>query len=266
MKNGKNVIVTGGCGVIGKALAGMIASVPGYSVVVVGRNPGKLAKTVEEIRRESGNPGVRGLTADLSRPGDIQALAVAWEGPLHVLVNNASATPGRREETPEGREMQFAVNILGYARMMRAFEDRLADGAAEFGGWSRIVNVASMWAGDLDAEDLEFRRRRYDNGTAYRQSKQAERMLTFVFAEHLAGRRIAVNACHPGEVNTPLSNSLGFGGHESPREGADTPFRLATDTRMEGISGKWFEYGVEKSCRFMRDAAACRDLFARLPL
>ena len=35
---------------------------------------------------------------------------------------------------------------------------------------ARIINVASYWAGDLDLSDLEFKRRRYDNGTAYRAS------------------------------------------------------------------------------------------------
>jgi len=79
--------------------------------------------------------------------------------------------------------------------------------------------VASYWAGDLDIDDLEFKHRPYSNGAAYRQSKQANRMLTVAFAERLAEHRISVNACHPGDVNSNLSNDLGFGGHESPGEG-----------------------------------------------
>jgi len=41
-------------------------------------------------------------------------LAAEWEGPLHVLVNNAGTTPRQRMETLEGIEMQFATNVLGY--------------------------------------------------------------------------------------------------------------------------------------------------------
>ena len=91
------------------------------------------------------------------------------------------------------------------------------------------VDVSSYWAGDLDIDDLEFKSRPYNNDTAYRQSKQANRMLTVAFARRVGEHGVSVNACHPGDVNSSLSNNLGFGGHESPREGARTPAWLATD-------------------------------------
>ena len=62
--------------------------------------------------------------------------------------------------------------------MTQAFGEVLKESAP-----ARVINVASYWAGDLDVDDLEFKRRRYNNGTAYRQSKQANRMLTAAFAE-----------------------------------------------------------------------------------
>jgi NAD(P)-dependent dehydrogenase (short-subunit alcohol dehydrogenase family) len=90
------------------------------------------------------------------------------------------------------------------------------------------VNVASYWAGGLDLGDLEFKRRPYDNDQAYRQSKQADRMLSVAFAERLREHRVWVNACHPGDVRSRLSANLGFGGHETPEQGAATPVWLAT--------------------------------------
>ncbi len=48
-----------------------------------------------------------------------------------------------------------------------------------------VVVVASYWAGGLDLDDPEFRRRRYNNDQAYRQSKQADCMLTVAFARRL---------------------------------------------------------------------------------
>ena len=63
-------------------------------------------------------------------------------------------------------------------------------------------------------EDLEFKNRYYNNDEAYRQSKQANRMLTFAFADRLAGKKVTVVSCHPGDVNSKLSNDLGFGGHD----------------------------------------------------
>lgn len=54
-------------------------------------------------------------------------------------------------------------------------------------------------------------------------------MLTVAFATRLAPYGITINACHPGNVNSRLSNDLGIGGQTSPAEGADTPVWLATD-------------------------------------
>jgi NAD(P)-dependent dehydrogenase (short-subunit alcohol dehydrogenase family) len=291
-------LITGAYGVIGREIATRIAMEPGWAVVMVGRDRAKIETAADGVRRASGNEHVRAAAADLSRPEDILRLAEDWTGPLHVLVNNASATPSKRTETPEGLEMQFAVNVLGYFRMIRAFEPALALGARALGAlalgalapealapeafaaeaalaagagtavgadteapWSRIVNVASFWAGALDLDDLEFKKRRYSNGSAYRQSKQAERMLTAGFACLLRDERIAVNACHPGEVDTPLSNSLGFGGNESPSAGADTPAWLSLEPKLEEVTGKWFEYRRERPCRFMADKESCKKLF-----
>jgi retinol dehydrogenase-12 len=115
-------------------------------------------------------------------------LVARWTGPLHVLINNAVCTPRTRQETPEGIEMQFATNVLGYFWLIDAFTAILKASAP-----ARVVNVASYWAGGLDLNDLEFVRRRYDNDTACRQSKQADRMLSVAFAETLAPYRISIN-------------------------------------------------------------------------
>jgi len=45
--------------------------------------------------------------------------------------------------------------------------------------------------------------------SAYRQSKQANRLLTAAFASRLYADQITVTACHPGVVNTALLDSIG---------------------------------------------------------
>ena len=192
---------------------------------------------------------------DVSRRASIEALAARWSGPLHVLINNAAITPKRRQETPEGIELQFATNVLGYFWMIEAFTPILRECAP-----ARIVNVASAWSGELDLADLEFQRRPYSNQEAYRQSKQAGRMLTVAFAERLHPLGITVNACHPAEVSSPLSRNLGFALSQSPDEGARTPVWLATDPVVEGITGRYFESRREVRCRFAADRAAIASL------
>jgi len=252
---GKNAIVTGATGAIGKAIARQLAS-NGFRVTIVARDEAKAAKTVDEIRKSTGNPNVQFLLTDLSRKADIERIAANWSGPLHVLINNAAATPRRREETPEGIEMQFATNVLGYFWMTEFFTPFLKPGAP-----SRVVNVASYWAGDLEIDDLECKIRRYNNDLIYRQSKQADRMLTVIFAEKLKPFEISVNAVHPGDVNSTLSNNLGYGGHETPDQGADTPVWAATAPELEGITGKYFERRRESSCQFAANKKLAYRLF-----
>ena len=249
-------LVTGATGAIGKAIAQRIAAQPGHEVVLICRDRAKAQAAVDDIRRRSGNPRVRFELADLSRQASITGLAERLAGPVHVLVNNAAITPRRRIETPEGIELQFATNVLGYFWMIRAFAERLAASAP-----ARIVNVASYWAGGLDLADLEFRRRPYDNDAAYRQSKQADRMLTVAFAERLRDQGVTVNACHPGDVASTLSHNLGFGGHETPEQGADTPAWLATDPVGARGTGGWFEHRRPATCRFGADRVAVQALY-----
>lgn len=192
----------------------------------------------------------------MSKQSDIRSLAERWTGPLHVLINNAACTPRSGQESSEGIELQFATNVLGYFRLIDAFTDTLKASAP-----ARVVNVASYWAGGLDLNDLEFKRRRYDNDQAYRQSKQADRMLSAALSEQLQPHRITVNACHPGDVNSKLSNDLGFGGHETQDQGAATPVWLATDPVIQQSSGRYFEHKREVVCNFSSNKKAVEALY-----
>jgi NAD(P)-dependent dehydrogenase (short-subunit alcohol dehydrogenase family) len=256
MNDKKLALVTGATGAIGKAIARQILSTGDFKVIMVVRDEEKAMKTINEIRQKTGLPDISYAVADLSRKAEILALASAISGPVHILVNNAADTPRKRQETPEGTEMQFAANVLGYFRMIEAFLPHLKSGAP-----SRIVNVASYWAGGLDFSDLEFKRRPYNNDEAYRQSKQANRMLTVAFASRLKPFNITVNACHPGDVNSALSNSMGFGGHETPDKGADTPVWLATSPDVAEITGKYFEHRKQQVCKFSQNEEAVERLF-----
>jgi len=253
----KRVIVTGAAGAIGRAIASQIAARGGYEVVLVGRDERRIAAAAADVARGAGaSSRVRCEVIDLALRASIAAFAARWTGPLHVLVNNAATAPARREVTAEGLEVQLATNVMSYFRMTRGLEGALAEGAP-----SRVVNVASYWAGGLDVDDLQFERRRYDNGAAYRQSKQANRMLSVAFAERLRAARISVNACHPGDVPSKLSHDLGFGGSESADEGARTPVWLATDSAGVACTGKYFEHEREARDPFAANRATVDALY-----
>ena len=254
---GRVALVTGATGAIGKAIARQLAEQEGYQVILAYRNEEKARHAVSEIQQTTGNPDVRYELVDVSRLSSVRALADRWRGPLHILVNNAAASPRKRLETPEWIELQFATNVLGYFWMIQLFSERLKASAP-----ARVINVASYWAGDLDLADLEFKRRRYSNGEAYRQSKQANRMLTVAVAARLKHYGVTVNACNTGDVNSRLSNDLGFGGHTTPDEGASTPVWLATSPTGQQETGKYFENMREVRCRFGEDRQAVEALYA----
>jgi len=261
-------LLTGASGVIGKAIAHQLAASGDYEVVLACRNRAKAERTVRDIVRDlgrdlgrdtvrdTGSERVRYEIVDVARQASIAELVARWRGPLHVLINNAAAAPRGREETPEGLERVFATNIMGYFWMTRMFADLLARSAP-----ARVVNVTSYWAGGLDLDDLQFKRRRYDNDVAYRQSKQAERMLTVAFAERLRERGVVVNACHPGDVTSALSHSLGFGGHDTPTQSAETPVWLVTSPDAGAVTGRYFEHQRERSCRFGAEQDAVEALY-----
>lgn len=95
--------------------------------------------------------------------------------------------------------------MLSYYLFIEGLKDTLIQNTQ-----SRIVNVASNYAGDYDFNDLQFSSRSYESNTVYRQSKQCNRMLTWAAHEmHFAGTNTTVNACHPGVVTSPLLQSLG---------------------------------------------------------
>lgn len=253
--NGKSAIVTGAYGAIGQAICEGIAE-RGFEVALVGRDPSSLEKSRVKLIQHTGNDRIFCEAVDLSSQKEICEFSRRWNRPLHLLVNNAATAPRKRTESAEGYEMQWAVNVFGYFRMIRYFHPFMEDIPD-----ARIINVASYWAGGMDLNDPEFKRRSYDNDVAYRQAKQADRMLSVAFGERLKSKGISVNSCHPGDVNSKLSNAFGFGGSESPAQGASTPLFLALSESMKEVTGKYFEHLKEVRCPFSSDKEAVEKLY-----
>jgi dehydrogenase/reductase SDR family protein 12 len=177
-------------------------------------------------------------------------------GALDLLVNNAAYVPESREETAEGVEAQFAVNVLGYARVWRAALPALRRAPAP-----RAVFVASHYAGDLDLSDVEFKRRRYDATAAYRAAKQANRMLARALAAQAPGVRVF--SCHPGIADSSVARGLGASfekGDVAARAGAATPLFVATMPLEGTTSGTFWADKNLYNCPFIRNAPSVEAL------
>jgi NAD(P)-dependent dehydrogenase (short-subunit alcohol dehydrogenase family) len=266
-------IVTGATQGIGRATAESIAhnSNTDHALFLVGRSVERGTKVADSLRSATNRP-VFFEPCDLSDYDQVLDLKgriakrVDEDFRVNCLVNCAAECPRRqvlverrtREGAVEKIDGQFASNVLSQHFTMRAFQDRLDR--------SYIVNVASNWAGDLDLRDLHFRQRPYDNDTAYRQSKQCNRMLTAVWADKLPGSK--VNSCHPGDPCTTLSKDLGYNLWAPPptrsmiEKETPIPFLCGYAGNLQATAG-WYQGRSEtgQRDRFMSDKKKAQELF-----
>jgi NAD(P)-dependent dehydrogenase (short-subunit alcohol dehydrogenase family) len=210
--DGKVVLVTGATDGLGRALSIELAR-EGATVLVHGRDPGRIADTVTRITAETGSQRVRTYQADLAGLKQVRALAEqvrASEPRLDVLVNNAgigSDVPGGgvRQDSADGYELRFAVNYLAGFALTRLLLPLLRSSAP-----SRIVNVSSLGQQAIDFDDVMLTRG-YSGVRAYCQSKLAQILFTIDLAEQLDGTGVTANALHPATymptkmVHSPIS-------------------------------------------------------------
>ena len=247
--HGKTVMVTGATAGIGKETARALLKM-GANVVIVGRNPQKTAKVVEEFRSENPSVGeVQGIVANLSSLADIRRVAEEFKRKydrLDVLVNNAGAYFNQRKYSVDGFEMTFALNHLSYFYLTYLLMDLIKVSAP-----ARIVNVSSgaHAMGRINFNNLNSNGL-YTGWTAYGTSKLMNILFTRELSRRLIGTRVTANSLHPGFVATNFGhNGNGIGkwiiqltqrGALSPEQGAQTSIYLASSPDVAGVSGAYF--------------------------
>jgi NAD(P)-dependent dehydrogenase (short-subunit alcohol dehydrogenase family) len=240
----QTVLVTGATDGLGKGVSLELAR-RGASVIVHGRDPGRIAQTVDEVRRASRGGAVRSVQADFASLGQVRAMAatlLASEPRIDALVNNAGigtvVPPGGRTESADGHELRFAVNYLAPYLLTRLLLPRLKESAP-----ARVVNVSSAGQRVLDFDDVMLEKA-YDGVRAYCQSKLAQILFTIDLADELRVSGVTVNALHPATfmptkiVPSPVSTL---------EEGVDATVRLVADPRLDGVSGQYFD--VQREAR-----------------
>eukprot|EP01119_Soliformovum_irregulare_P000764 TRINITY_DN10560_c0_g1_i2.p1 TRINITY_DN10560_c0_g1~~TRINITY_DN10560_c0_g1_i2.p1 ORF type:complete len:102 (-),score=29.13 TRINITY_DN10560_c0_g1_i2:136-441(-) len=92
------------------------------------------------------------------------------------------------------------------------------------------------------------------------QSKAANRLMSWHYADKFKSKGITVNALTPGYCSTKLVN---FGGSLAPSEGAKVGIWLASSRDVEGITGKFYEHNLsELKCDY-RDPKAIATLMRK---
>ena len=123
-------------------------------------------------------------------------------GHLDLLLNNAGVMAPPRQLSPQGHELQFAVNHLGHMALTQGLLPLMASQTD-----ARIVTVTSgaQYFGTIRWDDLNWSQG-YDRYGAYGQSKLANVMFALELHNRLQDDNSAVKslAAHPGIARTNL--------------------------------------------------------------
>ena len=198
---GKRVVVTGATSGLGEAMATSFAQL-GATVHLLGRNPDKVKRSAGVIRGAVPGSVVVDEVCDV---GDLDAVR-AWTDDLservdalHGLVHNAGVMPKRRDETPQGHELQLACHVLGPQVMTQ----RLLPLLRNAGGASVVfVSSGGMYSAPLSTGDMESTRGEYDGVRVYAKTKRMQVVLADAWARRVPGD-VRVESMHPGWAKTP---------------------------------------------------------------
>ncbi|TFJ83705.1 hypothetical protein NSK_004809 [Nannochloropsis salina CCMP1776] len=259
----KIVLLTGSTGAIGREIAISLAG-KGCELILPVRDIERGNQLVKDILDKAGAlAGPVHLEAcDMSSLSSLRNFVgrVQEAYPrLDVLINNAATVPPTRQLTEDGLETQFCVNVLSYFLLMFSLSSFLRNS-----GKARIINVASNLAGDLDLTDMQFEKRKYNNMLAYKQSKQADRQLTWAGAKFFADSGVKVFAMHPGVTTSAILKGVGY---EKGWDSAEFCAKMAVQLVMEeeGMktmeTGTYWVNGEETACPWQENDQECQAVW-----
>jgi NAD(P)-dependent dehydrogenase (short-subunit alcohol dehydrogenase family) len=190
----RTYLVTGGGSGIGKGVAaGLVAA--GASVMIVGRNPDRLAAAVKEIEQVAVKGGsIRYEPADITNEEEttraVEAVT-AWHGQLHGVVHCAggSETIGPITQIDsEAWRRTIDLNVNGTMYVLKhSAREMVRGGGGSFVGISSIAaSNTHRWFG------------------AYGVGKSALDHLMQLAADELGASWVRVNSIRPGLIRTEL--------------------------------------------------------------
>lgn len=189
---GRTAIVTGGTSGIGYAIAKAFLNA-GATVIITGRNQGRITTSVEKLKAETSCDRVYGKDLDNTEVSTFDKifndiLSHKETSKIDILVNNAGVNfKGMPNAIEEEYDKVMDTNLKGVFFLSQLFGKYLVKNGIR----GNILNIAS--SSSLRPAD-----------SAYTLSKWGIRALTLGLAKSLAKNGITVNGIAPGPTATPM--------------------------------------------------------------
>lgn len=184
--SGKVAIVSGSTAGIGLGISQALAQ-SGATVVVIGRDAGKVDDALASIRQAVPGADLRGLVADLGTAEGAEKLFAA-EPRADILVNNLGIfNDVDFFEAPDSEWTRFyEVNVISGVRLARHYTPGMVEQ-----GWGRVIFLSSESGVATPADMIN-----------YGVTKSANLAVSHGLAKRLAGTGVTVNAVLPGPTFT----------------------------------------------------------------
>ena len=236
MLSNKTILLTGATDGIGYQTASSLAKL-NAELILLGKNQPKGKKIKEYLISESKNNQIYYFNADFTSFSQIENVAQEIYrnfNKLDVLINNAGVYQKQKIILNNGLERTFMINYLAPFTLSLKLLDLLKKSH-----YAKILNVSSMvHASSINFDNLNGEKN-YSGDAAYSLTKLCNILFSYKLAAHLKSARIAVNALHPGVINTKLLRA-GWGAFgASPKEGAERILFLIKNPVF--VTGKYFE-------------------------
>ena len=201
---GKRALVTGASAGLGvETVRALLAH--GAEVIGTARDLQK-ARTATASMHETYAARFSLLQLDLASLASVRSASETLRTagkPIDLIIANAGVMATPLGRTMEGFETQFGTNHLGHFLLINRLADLIPAGG-------RVVCVSSVGHqfGDLDLEDPNYERRRYDPIEAYGAAKTAVNLFVVEFDRRHRMRGVRAVAVHPGGILTELARHM----------------------------------------------------------
>jgi NAD(P)-dependent dehydrogenase (short-subunit alcohol dehydrogenase family) len=204
---GKRILVTGVSAGLGVETARALAA-HGAKVVGAARDLEKAKAATALVQKDAAANGgsLELIELDLANLKSVRACAdgLLEKGePFDVVIANAGVMATPFGHTADGFETQFGTNHLGHFVLVNRIAALIRTGG-------RLINLSSSGHrfSNVDLEDPNFERTKYEPFVAYGRSKTANILFAVAFDKRHRERGVRAAAVHPGGIQTELARYM----------------------------------------------------------